>query len=594
MKRKLLKLLPVAAVLLTASCTDDKYDLSDIDTQSRFTAKGLVVPLNMDKIKLDAMISIDDESEIKKDEQGNYYFQKESKSPFKSDDVNVEKITITKPADIHQSVTVAITLDPTIQGKWETYAAGKTIAEIKADATLMSQVGLTNEMDIINVNVSDSKPFNLSATGIDTRITKLDKLGIDPLTLNIDVKLNGLQAVVDGVSVTGLSIGLPCGMTVGNITDGGSYNATGMMSFPTMVINGQKKISATVSELTYSAMAADGANFDANAHTFTYNKLCTVAGSATIKLKDLKGSATLAEIKNVVAATYSCDVKFANNLVVNNFSGGINYTIDDIEIDPVKIENLPELLEGSGTSIEIANPQLYLDVNNPFFDNNITAKAGIRIKGNKTFPDKLLTFDEKDNKQVLSPENKDLVEQGYKWVVFSELKELLTGDQIPQTLDIKVVNPVLNADNVTNFTLGENHDGITGNWKFFAKLALTDNSKIVYTKTWDDWGSDDLNGLTVEKAVVTFTVSKDVALDAESISFTLMGAIGKELTGTTKLLGDAEQEISIPMEGGPLKNIKGGKLTVHLKGKNQGLNKEQQIEVSNLRLKVDGFYDKEF
>ena len=600
MKRKLLKLLPVAAVLLTASCVDDKYDLSDIDTESRFVAKGLVVPLNMSPVLLDNIISIEEDGDIKKDESGNYFFQKKSTSPFQSEDVNVEKITIRKPADISQTVTVAISLPSDVRTKWETYAADKTIAQIREDETLKSQIGLNDETEIISVDVNDSKDFNMNATGIDPRITKLNKLGIDPLSLNIDVKLNGLQAVVAGVPVTGLSIDLPCGMTVEGITDDGSYNAAGKLSFPTLVIDGQKNIRATVTELTYNAMEADGAQFNKNAHTFIYNKVCKVSGSATIKIKDLKGNATLADITNAVAATYSCNVGFSNDIVVNKFSGGIDYTIDNIAIDPVKIDNLPELLQESGTSIEIANPQLYLDINNPFFANNITAKAGLRIvsSNNVAIPEapggKVLTLDEANNKQVLSPENKDMANQGYKWVAFSELKNLLSGEKIPETLDIKVVNPVLNADNVINFTLGENHPGITGNWEFYARLSLTENSKIKYTKVWDDWGSEDLDGLTVEKATASFTVKKNVALDAESITFTLMGENGTDLTGTTALQGDAKQEISIPMEGGPVKNIKGGKLVVNLKGQGKDINKNDEIEISNLRLKVDGYYDKEF
>ena len=144
------------------------------------------------------------------------------------------------------------------------------------------------------------------------------------------------------------------------------------------------------------------------------------------------------------------------------------------------------------------------------------------------------------------------------------------------------------------FTLGENHPGITGNWEFYARLSLTENTKIVYQKVWDDWGSEDLNGLTVEKATVSFTVKKDIALDAESIQFTLMGGIGTNLTGKTALKGETEQEINIPMEGGPLKNIKGGKLVVNLKGQGKDINKDQKIEISNLRMKVDGYYDKKF
>ena len=594
MKKQLLRLLPVAAVLLTASCTDDQYDISNVDTESRFTAKGLVIPLNMSPIMLDNIISLNEDGDVKKDEKGNYYFYKKGKEPFESDNINVKKIKITKPADISQTVNVTIVLDPTIQEKWETYA-DKKIADIKADAALMSHVGLTEDKEIIRVDVNDTKSFNMNSTGIDDRITKIDKLGIDPLTLSIDVKLNNLQAVVDKVGVKGLQVNLPLGMTVTNITDRGTdaYTpATGLLNYGDTDIYGQKTIEINVTELTYSDMESDGAKFDANAHTFTYNKECEVKGTATITFKDLKGTATLNDIKNAVGASYSCDVKFGDDLVVNSFSGGINYEVEDINIDPVEIKNLPEILQDPGTSLEVTNPQLYLAISNPFKDNNITATATLSITGNSTF-EKTLTLDKKENMKVLSPKNESLYYRTFDWESFPKLGEILSGAKIPDALTIKVLNPALKADNVTDFELGKIHKGFKGTWEFYSKLSLTENTKVKYTKVWDDWGSKDLNGLTVEKAVVTFNFNKDVVLDAESITFTLLGKTGKLVGTTTDVKGNAN-EISVTMSDGPIKDIYGGKLEVKLKGQGKEINTNQKIEISNLRMKVDGYYDKEF
>ena len=603
MKKQLLRLLPVAAVLLTASCTDDQYDISNVDTESRFTAKGLVIPLNMSPIMLDNIISLNEDGDVKKDEKGNYYFYKKGKEPFESDNINVKKIKITKPADISQTVNVTIALDPTIQEKWETYAADKTIADIKADAALMSNVGLTEDKEIIKVDVNDKKSFNMNSTGIDDRITKIDKLGIDPLTLSIDVKLNNLQAVVDKVGVKGLQVNLPLGMTVTNITDRGTdaYTpATGLLNYGDTDIYGQKTIEVNVSELTYSDMESDGAKFDANAHTFTYNKECEVKGTATITFKDLKGEATLNDIKNAVGASYNCDVKFGDDLVVNSFSGGINYKVEDINIDPVEIKNLPEILQDPGTSLEVTNPQLYLAISNPFKDNNITATATLSITGNSTF-EKTLTLDKKENMKVLSPKNESLYYRTFDHVSFPELGKILSGAKIPDALTIKVLNPALKADEVKDFELGKIHKGFKGTWEFYSRLSLTENTKVKYTKVWDDWGSKDLNGLTVEKAVVTFNVKKDVALKADKLEFFLLGKDAKDgktersLHGETTLTTD-EAELNIPMTNGPIKDIYGGRLVVSLKGEEEGkdINTNQKIEISNLRMKVDGYYDKEF
>lgn len=606
MRKKILRLLPLAAVLLSASCTDSQYNLSDIDTESRFVAQGLVIPLNLDPVQLDAVISINDGDDIQKEAgTGNYYFKKESTQDFSSNDVYVEKITIVKPADISESVVLDIALSDDIMNKIEQYASNKTIGQILGDPALSSSIGITPETEVYRIEVDDYKEFNLNATGIDQRITKLGELGFDPLTLSINVKLDGLKNLVSTVNISDLEISLPAGLTV---TDNDNYNTeTGKLSYETLVVeNGKKTIQATVTGMVYSTMYDDGARFSANNHTFTYNKLCSVGGKAVVKAGDLNQNAKLTEIKNAKTASYSCEVKFDKNIVVNSFSGGINYSIGDITIDPVHIGNLPDVLKESGTNIELENPQLYLSINNPFFDNNITAQAGLRIVGNVPVPEsaagKILTFDKKDNKMALSPKNEDLLpektEQGYVHNSFTEMANLLSGvsgdpekDKIPETLNISIVNPVLNADDVKNFALGVNHPGITGKWEFYTKLSLTEKSTIKYVKEWDDWGSKDLDGLTVEKAIANFTVDKDVAVDAEKIKFTLLGKNG-QLTGETPLVGDEEQDISMEMTGGPVSQIYGGKIELILKGQGKPISAEQQLNIKNLRVKVDGYYDR--
>lgn len=601
MRRELFKLLPIAAVLLTASCTDKQYDLSNIDTTSRLTAKGLIVPLNLEPIQLDAIISIKDNSDIRKDANGYYYFQKKCSTAFCSKDVFVDKITIAKPKDISEKIAVNIAL-PDIINKIEQYAKDKSIGEILSDPTLCNKIGINANSPIYNVNINDSVNINLTANNIDSRITKLGKLGFDPLTLSVNVKLD---KIINTISFKELTIGLPCGFTITNISNNGEYNTTtGELYYKELnLANGQTNIQGTVTELTYATMEAKGAKFDADKHTFEYKNNYKITGKAEIKANQLNPNAKVQDIKEVTKFTYYCDVKFSNNLVVNKFNGGINYEIENIDIDPVNINNLPEMLQETGTNIELSNPQLYLDVTNPFFKNNITITAGLRIVGNVAVPQsetgKKLTFDVEENKIVLSPKNEDLLadKKGYNHEVFEEMKNILSGDssdpeknRVPGRLDIKIINPLLDTNNVKDFELGVNHPGITGKWDFYTKLSLTEKTKIVYTKEWDNWGSKDLGNLTIENATLQFHVKKHIAMNADNIEFTLLGKTGN-LYGKTTLQGDEEQEITITLTGGPVKDIYGGRVKVNLKGLGLELNKNQAIEISNLRVAVDGYYD---
>ncbi len=609
MKKQLLRLLPVAAVLLTASCTDDQYDISNVDTESRFTAKGLVIPLNMSPIMLDNIISLNEDGDIKADKDGNYYFQK--KGDINSEEINVNKITITKPNDISQKVTVTIPSE--ILTKWELYAPDKNLEEIQTNSEWSAQVGITPETVIVDVSIKDAKNITMSANNIDKRITALNTLGIEDFELDIDIKLDGLKNLANEIKVTNMSVALPCGMEV---KDNDNYNRNdGKLTYDNLTItNGQKNIKLTVSELIYGPMKEDGAEFTTNVNpdgtgSFVYNKLCEVEGFAKIKAGNLNKKATLQDFKEAVGETaeYGCDVKFNKNthknIEVKTFSGGFKYKINDIEVAPVNIENLPEILSEEGTKIQIANPQLYLKIYNPYRKNNITTSASLRIEGNVEdyVPlTKDISINEENNCYVLSPKNENLLYSQYKWVDFGGLANLLGGKKIPERLDITVEIPELNVSNVDNFELGKSQS-VTGSWEFYTKFSLTDKTNIKYIKEWDDWGSKDLNGLTVEKAVVTFNVKKDVALKADKLEFFLLGKDTKDgktersLHGETTLTTD-EAELNIPMTGGPIKDIYGGRLVVSLKGEEEGkdINTNQKIEISNLRMKVDGYYDKEF
>lgn len=55
--------LAAAAAALTG-CVQDDYDLSDVDTMARFTARELVLPVNLDPVTLNSVIEINEGSRI--------------------------------------------------------------------------------------------------------------------------------------------------------------------------------------------------------------------------------------------------------------------------------------------------------------------------------------------------------------------------------------------------------------------------------------------------------------------------------------------------------------------------------------------------
>lgn len=595
-----------AVLLCCTSCIDNNYDLSNIDTNSRFNVSGLTVPMNMDPVKLDLMLDISDDSDIKTDEDGNYYFRKEGS--FTSDPINIAKINIPKTkVDIDGTVTVKIALDPSVKEKMQEYASNITIGELLANPQLMSLIGIKADDDILNVNFDSSGTTNeikLNASNIDANVKGIESLNVDETKLAIEIKLKGLENIVEKLAVNNLKIVMPRGFSATTSSQTIYNPEKGILSPKDGSINLDKNffvdLSLTVKGINYDQFEEEGMKvFDPVKHTISYQKQCSASGNARITVKDLKSTAKyedLVKLEQGDAVAYDCMIAFDKDLSISAFKGDITYSLDDIIVDPVNINNIPELLKEAGTNIDLKNPQIYLNINNHLSDYGITVNSDLEIKGNNSITAPLNIKSSEQTNIVMSPLNEELYHpQGYAYEEVKALSGIVgsnDGQTFPEQLNIRVVKPeVPNTHLAKAIELGKNLQGVDGKWEFYTRLSLTDKAKIKYSKEWIDWGSTDLNGLTINHAVVNVTIKKDISIDAESIEFILVGNKGL-LRGETSLAGDAEQDITIELEGGPVSEIQGGILNVHLKGQNKDLNKNQGIVIRNLKVTVGGYYDR--
>ncbi|MDE5807745.1 MAG: hypothetical protein K2H76_06475 [Muribaculaceae bacterium] len=99
MKQNLLKTcVPLSAALLLSGCIDNKYDLSDIDKTTQINVNDLVIPVNVDAVKLDDIITIDDDSKIKiVNLNGTEVYAVSETGDFNSDDINIKGFRAEKP-----------------------------------------------------------------------------------------------------------------------------------------------------------------------------------------------------------------------------------------------------------------------------------------------------------------------------------------------------------------------------------------------------------------------------------------------------------------------------------------------------------------
>lgn len=111
----------------------------------------------------------------------------------------------------------------------------------------------------------------------------------------------------------------------------------------------------------------DDHNFSLSADMFVKNgKVAVYVSNVKSKYFDASGNVYLARLVNDVpqSVAYSCNIDITD-IEVETFSGTVRYDIEDIDIDPVEMNDLPDVLSQSGTDIKLANPQIYLSMNNP-------------------------------------------------------------------------------------------------------------------------------------------------------------------------------------------------------------------------------------
>lgn len=597
-----LLLLPAAA--LVVSCINDDYDLSDIDSTVQVTVSGLSVPINVDEITLEAVLDLDDDSRIK-NVNGEYAVVEDG--TFSSSAIHVPSFSTKAPSisPIEDDLSINISL------------GGLSIGSVNVDT----------DQQIFNFDLSDKSTWiDVDAEDVDEAIVSVDHIGIDGGSVALTLTFDGLEDVADELHIEDLELQIMKGLDASpNI---GSYNPeTGVLSIEDVSTTDQKLsiVLAVTGIGSKSGMQID------EEHTFSLAQECNVvSGRVTAyasdilpKYFDTDGKLNLTSLSSAMPdyVSFTC-APAVSALEVTAFSGKVNYGIDGIDIDPVELNDLPDLLSQSGTNIILDNPQIYLQLNNPVFDYSLYATAGLQIssvKGASTADyllDEDLLIDEADNKYCLSPSKPDAYYAGTieddgqavdfsacQHETFSTLGHVLSGDGLPNLLEIYVVDPQIPVQSVENFALGVDLDAVNGVYVFYAPLELTANANIVYTDTIDGWNDEDVDKITITELVVNADLSTDVPMELEIYAYPIDIDGNRILSEGKEVVGSVDKNISYgfdePIEitiSGTITHLDGIILEAKMKGTDETdepLQPSQTIALKNIRATVSGTYEKE-
>ncbi len=165
----------VALLALTAGCTDQDYDLGNLDTEMQIAVNELTVPLNLAPVKFESMVKLDDAECIKVDADGNYVMIQDGTF---SEEIIIDNITARPTAEI------------SLHQQQMPLAAGQAADIVPARFPFSYE------------NQSDMQKY----------ITRLDGGKVD-FNMEISLKLNDSHGAVRDYSVNNLAISVPKGFS---------------------------------------------------------------------------------------------------------------------------------------------------------------------------------------------------------------------------------------------------------------------------------------------------------------------------------------------------------------------------------------------
>lgn len=423
-------------------------------------------------------------------------------------------------------------------------------------------------------------------------------------SLNVDIIVNGLDGITNSFEIENLSIQLPAGMKA--VSDKGVYDEeTGVLNLGN--VTGQNNRFSFKVDFSRVDVEKSGALLKDGKFDFS-GEISVKTGDIAIYDDNFESGMTVADLPEEVEFKGNATM---SDMSVSTFDGVVCYNIDGIDVDPISMTDIPDILNQTGTNIILDNPQIYVSMNNPVADKGLSASVGFAltpIREGET--SQALTLDDdslvighdkplnENYTFCMSPYKPDTYYTGFEdaeFCEFSTLGKVLSGTKLPESINIDVVNPNVWAQEVYGFELGQKLDRVNGTYSFYAPLALTDNSVIAYKDTIDGWNDEDVDSIEISEAIINAVVTTDVplALDIKAEPIDKYGNVieNVEVEGASVGIKAQGQPIEISIKG-IIRHLDGIILTARAQSgvSDESLSPGHNITLTDIKAKVSGIY----
>ena len=593
MKSKLTRIaLPLAVGAFTLVGCDDAYDLSDIDSTVELQVKDLVIPVNIDEILMENIINLDENSQIKID--GNEYVIIDN-GDFESDVIEIDEV-ILKVGKVDPAFNTVVL---------------ENAPEIPMPTNYMTDIELVYP---IGQSLSD---FDYENSNDIEYIVDIEEAGT---IFNVKLTFNILDIdnVLNSYSLKDLKFRIPKGLDI--TTTNGTYDATtGLLS-----IYDKKYTSSSIDfKFTVNNINIKQAGIDFKYNETTNKSTCSFkdqiginSGEIIITEEDFAEGADLTQMPNEIKLRTDFDL---SDIEVTTFTGKVNYALDGIDIAPIQMGEIPEVLSQSETDIRLVNPQVYFKLNNPVANYKLEAQAHVTVTANRPEGSKTFAIDNQyftigydsskpeDYKYpfCMSPSIPEKTYPGYEdytHIPFTDLANVLSGNGLPTSFNVTLDNAKLPTQYVEDFKLGQDLGKVAGDYTLYVPIELGAGSKIVYTSTETGWNSEEIDDIIISSLQIDALVTNDLPLDLIITAYPI-DKDGNQISdihieGFEVKEGDVDRTMTIKVttnEENKITHLDGISFTaIATPGPDlYTLKPSEHIVLKNLKIKVSGNYSTE-
>lgn len=535
---KLFLILGTAAVVGFSGCTDNDYDLSEIDSTIGIGGDGLEIPsLSTEIIPLKDVLELEANGSVVEDEvSGDYVFRQEGAQvapvhPF------IDKINVAEQNTVSNDIELVFSSPSGTRRRHATRVGGESIV---ADGWIQAFTYEGNKpeevVELSEAEVSSTITLSIDFSDVKSVVSKFDQIEVD----------------------------MPAFMTIANVNCGGyAFEQSGSkLTLKNVYTSSNMTITADITSLNFKEKDT------------SYGSLSISGGK--VKMEGKVHVTAVASSFNTGAGTTGrkiSSVMKMSKFVVNAATGKFNPEIALSDLGNIKVSGIPDFLQGGNVVVDLYNPQIKLTVTS---DMDVPGTLNGVIKSFKN--GQLLATVNVDNIPIDANKTSTICIcrrsegiSGFDHVLTNaNLSKLI--ETIPDNITFSA-NASADQTNSYRFELGHNYT-VQPAYSVDAPIAFGENASIEYRDTLDGWNDNIKDFELAEGAYVNMdasikscvpaymTVSAvpvDVngnAISADELSVEVTGSVEASKDGVSETTSPVNIKVS-QMKKGAMKKLDG-------------------------------------